>query len=392
MNSFKYNSADTGLQRRILVADDDPILSELMQAKLSGPQVVVHCAENGAVARDKLLASRFDLAIIDLSMPALDGFELISYMRKTPRTMDMPVIVATSRNDEEAIQKSFAVGATTFITKPINWALFHHQVRFVLRNGEVERELRHARLEADLANRTKDNLFQLLGHELRTPLNVLVGFADVLKAELRKTLKPDQKEHLENMTDAAMRLNAVVGDVLTYSRLFSGVGFSTPGVCRISELIEDSLIMAKTNAAARNVRLLAQDDIGAGTVRGDRRQLLDGLCRLVDNAVKFSAPGAEVHISCDITADRSLHISVRDSGPGISPDRLEQCLKPFFQADMSISRAAEGLGLGLAIAKKICELHDGQLLIESAPGRGTTVTLGLPASRLVDTDPARLTA
>lgn len=367
---------------RILVADDDPVLCELMQAKLTGKNIAVFCAENGAAAWEKLRNSSFDLAIIDLNMPELNGFELIRNLRQTPRTTDLPVIVATSRNDDDAIHKSFSVGATSFVTKPINWSLLHHQVRFVLRSGQVERELRQARMSADFANRTKDNLFQLLGHELRTPLNVLVGFADVLQAELKETLKAEQKEHLINMTDAALRLNSIVGDVLTYSRLFAGTGFAAADECQIAELIEDSTVMTKTTAQQHGVRLVSELPLHPVSVHCDRRQLLDALHRLIDNAIKFSPKGSIIETSVMQRRDRSLDISVRDNGSGIAPERLQECLKPFFQADMSSTRVAEGLGLGLAIVKKICELHDGQLRIESSTAAGTTATIRLPPSRV----------
>ena len=367
---------------RILVADDDPVLCELMQAKLTGPDISVTSVENGAAAWENLNTSKFDLAVIDLSMPELNGFDLINNLRQTPRTVDLPVIVATSREDDEAIHKSFAVGATAFVTKPINWSLFHHQVRFVLRNGEVERELRQARISADLANRTKDNLFQLLGHELRTPLNVLVGFSDVLKAQLGKNLKPEQKDHFDNMTDAAYRLNSVVGDVLTYSRLFAGTRIANPSHSFVTELIEDCVVMKKSMAQERSVRLIGNLSLDPIRALCHHRQLLDGLCRLVDNAIKFSPKGAYVEVGATQRGDGSLDISVHDSGPGIESDRLNECLKPFFQADMSITRSAEGLGLGLAIARQISELHDGRLILNTSRSQGTTATIRLPASRI----------
>ncbi len=376
--------SDNRSLHRVLVADDDPILCELMEAKLGTGQMSICTVNDGAAAWKKLKETRFDLAIIDLNMPELNGFELIHHLRQTPRTLDLPIIVATSRNDEEAIQRSFAAGATSFITKPINWSLLNHQIRFVLRSSEVERELRQARVAADLANRTKDNLFQLLGHELRTPLNVLVGFADVLKAELAKKLKAEEKEHLENMTDAAMRLNSVVGDVLTYSRLFAGTAVSTPEECFVSDIIEDCQVMAKAQAHASGVRLVAESLLEPIALSCDRRQILDGFNRLIENAIKFSQPEGIVEVWATFRPGNCLDLSVRDKGPGIEADRLAECLKPFFQADMSTTRNVEGLGLGLAIAKKIAELHDGSLIIESSNNTGTVATIRLPANRVIE--------
>ena len=121
------------ISRRFLVADDDPILREMMQARLADRATTVVCVENGRDAWERLSREAFDLAIVDLGMPELDGFALISHLRQTPRTIDLPIIVATSRNDSEAIERAFSAGATSFVTKPVNWSLFSYQVKFVLR-------------------------------------------------------------------------------------------------------------------------------------------------------------------------------------------------------------------------------------------------------------------
>ena len=375
---------------RILVADDDPILCELMQAKLSGSRTRVECAQDGSTAWDMLRQGRYDLAIIDLKMPQLDGFHLIRNLRQSAGTMDLPIIVATSRNDDEAIERSFSAGATTFVTKPVNWALLRHQVRFAIRSGETERALRRARASADLANRTKDNLFQLLSHELRTPLNVLVGFADVLQADLKKKLKGEQVEHLSNMTEAAQHLNAIVGDVLKYSRLFAISQLTATEPVAVSEIISDCTLTIKGKANKRGIRIVCETPLEPVLVNCDNRQLLDALHRLLDNAVKFSSDRSVIEIAAVHTPDKHLDINIRDSGAGISASRLQECLQPFFQADMSTTRNAEGLGLGLAIAKRICELHGGELLIDSSVNRGTVATIRLPAERIQGFQPRKI--
>ena len=367
------------IDRRVLVADDDPIMLEMMQARLSNEATTVVCVENGRDAWERLSRESFDLAVVDLGMPELDGFGLIAHLRQTPRTIDLPIIVATSRDDSEAIEKAFAAGATSFVTKPVNWSLFAYQVKFVLRSGRIERDLRQARAAADVANRTKDSLFHLLGHELRTPLNVLVSFAGVIERDLKDTLTDEQRQHMGEMTAAARGLNEIVGDVLTYSHLFGGTQEVKREPVDVEELLDNALSKLKVKAKSKSVQVLARRSPTVVSVLGDARWLTDALSRLIDNAIKFSFAGGTVNVQPILQEDGSLALSVRDNGPGLDTRKLDEYLQPFFQGDMTFSRQAEGLGMGLPIAKKIIELHGGKLIFRSTPGQGTVAALWLPA-------------
>ncbi len=377
------------IDRRVLVADDDPIMLEMMQARLSNEATTVVCVENGRDAWERLSREAFDLAVVDLGMPELDGFGLIAHLRQTPRTIDLPIIVATSRDDSEAIEKAFAAGATSFVTKPVNWSLLAYQVKFVLRSGRIEHDLRQARAAADVANRTKDSLFHLLSHELRTPLNVLVGFAGILEHDLKDTLTDEQRQHMVEMTAAARGLNEIVSDVLTYSRLFGGTQEFKSEPVDVEELLDNALLKLKVKAKSKSVQVLARRSPTAVNVIGDARWLSDALSRLVDNAIKFSSTGGTVNVQPILQEDGSLALSVRDNGPGLDTRKLDEYLQPFFQADMSFSRQAEGLGMGLPIAKKIIELHGGKLIFRSTPGQGTVAALWLPARACDQTRLAR---
>ncbi len=379
MSASNGSTHESAINRRFLVADDDPIMREMMRSHLASEATTVVCVENGREAWERLSRETFDLAVVDLGMPELDGFGLISHLRQTPRTIDLPIIVATGRDDSEAIERAFAAGATSFVTKPVNWPLFAYQVRFVLRSGAIDQDLRQARAAADIASRTKDSLFHLLGHELRTPLNVLMGFAGVLERELADKLCEEQRRHMRDMTAAARDLNEIVGNVLTYSRLFGGDHSLRKESVDIRELLDNVDSKLKVKSRAKNVQLVVRQLPAPVSAQADNRWLTDALTRLVDNAIKFSSAGGTVDLMPMLQEDGSLALTVRDNGPGMDLRKLDEYLQPFFQADMSFTRQAEGLGMGLPIAKKIIELHGGKLIFRSAPGQGTVAALWLPA-------------
>ena len=133
---------------RVLVVDDDPILREFAVSHLASPSIEVSVAEDGLIALEALRKGDFDVALVDLDMPNMNGFELMEAMGRDPRLMGLPVVVITGRDDMEAIDLAFAAGATSFVVKPINWRLITHQLAYVLRNSRSEAAIRQARAAA----------------------------------------------------------------------------------------------------------------------------------------------------------------------------------------------------------------------------------------------------
>lgn len=132
---------------RILFVDDDPILREFAQVNLSSPGVVVDLASNGAEALDRLGCGDYDILLLDLEMPVLNGFDTLARLRNDPQCEHLAVIVQTGREDLEAIDRAFRLGATSFVTKPLNWRLLSYQIRFTIRASRAEADLRSAALK-----------------------------------------------------------------------------------------------------------------------------------------------------------------------------------------------------------------------------------------------------
>ncbi|MDO9589173.1 MAG: response regulator [Brevundimonas sp.] len=141
MSSFSYV---LGENSRILFVDDDPILREFAQVNLASPLAAIEAAADGAEAVSRLAVRSYDLILLDLEMPVMDGFAVLSLLRADPLTEHLPVIVQTGREDVEAIDRAFRLGATSFVTKPLNWRLLSYQIRYVLRASEAERRVRAA--------------------------------------------------------------------------------------------------------------------------------------------------------------------------------------------------------------------------------------------------------
>lgn len=372
-------SSNVAPKQRVLIADDDPLLRETLKACLNGAGFQAILAEDGGEARDLAADQDFDLMVIDLGMPGLDGYELLKYLRQHPRTVDLPVIVVTSSGDQASVEKAYALGASSFVCKPINLAQFAHHAKFVVRSGQTERHLRRAQAEAELASRVKNGLFHVLSHELKTPLVALVGMTDLLAENLRGLVQKDEVERLEHVSAAALRLNATMSDVLVLSKALAGRDKLAVQSCDAAELLDDCLAGFKSKAKAKDLRIRLNYPEFETTARIDMPLLRQGLAKLIDNAIKFSPSGSAVDVRAVAKPDGTLVLSVEDHGPGISPKKLAACLQPFVQGDMSYARPVEGLGLGLPIAKAIAEAHGGELVFQNAKGRGFVAAICLPA-------------
>jgi len=336
-------------RKRILAADDDPIMREMIRARL-GDDIDVTCAENGEIAWEKLLAETFDLAIIDLGMPKLDGFGLIRYLRQTPKTVDLPIIVATSRGDAQAIENAFASGASGFVTKPINWSLFKYNVQFILKTGMIERQLRASQTTNDLAIRTKDKLLDLMSTRLQ---NIV--------------LPNDPNAPANNFCD-----------VIELSRLLSANPEANFAPYNINEIIGQVVMNCQTVANEKSVNLVGRKSLANIFISVDQSIWSSALTRLVLFAIGSSPAGGTVEIMLGSQPDGSLVTSVRDNGPIKSQAEIDLLLNVLIdnKTDQTLP------DLSLPIIRQSAEIHSGKILFQNNPGGGNIAALWLPANRV----------
>jgi signal transduction histidine kinase len=214
----------------------------------------------------------------------------------------------------------------------------------------------------------------LVSHELRTPMASVIGSARTLEQRWRE-LTPEQRESfLALIAHETSRLADLIGDVLDTSRIEAGTFSYSFGEVDLGQLVRDSAAAAAHAQDEVSVEAVVRDPLPA--VRGDRDRLRQVLVNLIDNAVKYSAPGDEVRVEAE-SIDGRVVIEVRDRGPGIPPEHQRVIFEKFGRVNLG-EHAKPGTGLGLFIARSIAEAHGGVLEVRSAPGRGATFRLSLP--------------
>jgi PAS domain S-box-containing protein len=252
--------------------------------------------------------------------------------------------------------------------------------RDITERKEWEETLRLAKEDAERANAAKTEFLSRMSHELRTPLNSILGFAQLID---RTPLHPDDQDGLEQILNAGNHLLGLINEVLDMARIEVGRLTLALEPVESSEVLQEALSLVRPLAAARQLRI--NSDACEFTLITDRQRLRQVLLNLLSNAIKFNRPGGEVRVTC-ASGEGSLRISVTDTGRGIPPQKLGQLFKAFERLDAA-STSTEGIGLGLAISKRLVELMGGQIGVESVPDEGSTFWITLPTTEASESLP-----
>ncbi|WP_119167455.1 sensor histidine kinase [Algihabitans albus] len=244
-----------------------------------------------------------------------------------------------------------------------------------------ERALRAAKEEAEFANRAKSEFLANMSHELRTPLNAIIGFSEVMSHEAFGPLQGRYLSYVRDIQASGRHLLSLISDILDLSKVEAGQHELQEERIEFEKLISDTLRLVSERGEFNRARVKIEGSEKAPALWVDHRALVQILLNLLSNALKFSDAATDVTVRADLDSAGRPQISVVDRGIGISPEEIDKVMQPFTQLESAHARRYQGTGLGLTIASNLAELHGGSLAIESTSGKGTAITLTLPAER-----------
>jgi two-component system, sensor histidine kinase and response regulator len=356
---------------KILIIDDEEVVRDSCTQILSGMPVDLMTANNGESGLQLVREQVPDLVFVDLKMPGISGFEVISAIRAYDPSIVTVVITGFSTVDSAV--EAMKNGAYDFLPKPFT----PDEFRVITQRGLEKRRLM---LETAALRQERDMLQQhfaaIVSHELKAPLGSVQQNLYALAQDLEPALNPEQKARLERMVGSIDSLLKMIhGWLRAYSTDFSKLRESFTLVS-ISSVIAKAAETVGPHAQRKAVEILTHVEEGLPAVRGDEGTLVEAVVNLLGNAVKFSRLGEPVRVEAAYR-EGAVAISVIDTGVGIPPEELPSVIRGLARSKAGLE-AERGSGLGLGITRRIIEAHNGSISVESDLGKGSTFTILLP--------------
>lgn len=379
----------------ILLVDDTPSKLLAHEALLADLNETIVKANSGRAALEQLMKTDFGVILLDVNMPDMDGFETAALIRQRPRFEHTPILFITAYNTSDLDRvKGYNIGAADYIFLPVIPDILKGKVRFFVEMARqrriIERQARalaiqnasqHEQIQTiqDLnqsliaANEELEAFSYSVSHDLRSPLRAMQGFAQALLEDYAAKLEPHAEDYLQRIKRAALRMDALVQDVLAYSRLAKTETKlkTTQLEGLLEEIIADSRALTQAQAAVRILTPLHQ-------VMAHEACLTQCLNNLLENGAKFVPPGKvpEIVIRTE-RVEKGIRIWIEDNGIGIDPKHHERIFRMFGRVHHG--DLYEGTGMGLAIVKKAVERMGGMVGLESRPGHGCKFWIELAA-------------
>jgi signal transduction histidine kinase/HPt (histidine-containing phosphotransfer) domain-containing protein len=369
---------------RLLLIEDNPVDERLLRARLADGHAVrfeIESARRLDRGLERLRASRFDLVLLDLSLPDSVGSETIAHLhREAPR---IPILALTAFNNQDIMGLAVKDGAEDYLVKgTFRTDILVRAILYAIDRKRARSELELARDSAVESARLRAEFLANMSHEIRTPLH---GVIEMTRMLMDTRLSADQREMIEIARSSAKALLGIVNHIFDFSKISAGLTTLEEADFDLRVIVEGAIAIYREPASAKGIALdcLIDDDVPS-RLRGDAGRLGQILSNVVGNAVKFTVQGAvtaRVGVVSEGENESVLRFEVRDTGIGIPLDGQRIIFNAFMQAEDSFVRRFASTGLGLAISAQLVELMGGSIGVESAAGGGSTFWFTAPFRR-----------
>ena len=355
----------------ILIVDDIAHNIMALQASLTRPGIDLLVADSGTAALDLLLKHEVALAILDVNMPGMNGFELAALMRGSPRTSHVPIIFLTaSTQDASRTFRGYEAGAVDFLYKPFDPRILQSKVNVFVQLEQQKRQLAAQLVTTRQMLEANEMLMAVLGHDLRTPLGAVLASAEYL---MRVGASEQVTTTATRVKSSSLRMARMVDQLLDLARLQGGRLQLQARSIELATLCKSVIDEFATHKGADRIFFLSEGD-SAG--RWDTDLMWQAISNLINNALHHGEPGSSIIVKVDASKDESITLSVTNGGV-IPADVVPHLFKAFGSSGVG-GRPREGLGLGLHIVREIVQMHGGEVCMQSDEMRGTVFSIELP--------------
>lgn len=361
----------------LLVEDDEAArnIASILIRQIEG--AVVFETEGGERALEVMETTPIDVVVTDLMMPRMDGFEFIKKIRENPENKDIHIIIMTALYEVGDKVRGLELGANDYITKPFDHQELIARVMVGIRTVNLHRQLKETNRKLEEALSFKQLLMGRVAHDLRTPLTIINGYLDMVRNSYEDLSRKDFERYFNRISQQTRFINAMCEDILSYTAVEMGQLSINLQESELLPVIEESMELNRPYAEAKEIKLILEDEGNIPRVLFDPHRINAVFWNLINNSIKYSGKNTKVRIKVYQNGNW-VKVSVIDQGAGISEEDKKKLFE-FFSTTSSMPTGGESsLGLGLAISKKIVDLHKGKIQVESVPGKGSTFTVQLP--------------
>jgi len=355
----------------ILIVDDISQNIQLVASVLKSENYQISFALDSKSALIHLENKLFDLVLLDVMMPEVNGFDLCKIIKSNERMANTPVIFITAKTDITSVTKGFEVGGVDYITKPFNNAELLSRVQTHLRLKISEDNLREA-------NKLKDSFLSIIAHDLKNPLSQILGFIELLlKNHLIYT--PEKREYfLKVMQEAALHNKDLINNLLIWARTQTGQIVPKVSMFNIQEVVDEVIKVHQTQINKKNIIIFSSFSRPIWG-EADKNMIATVLRNLLSNAIKFTPTDGMIRIEYEIIENKIL-IHVIDNGIGITEEKLPHIF------NLKSEKTPEGIktntGLGLVLTKEFVTKNGGEIFVKSSKESGTTFSFTIPTPLL----------
>jgi len=358
----------------ILMVDDHPRNLQVLGAILKKHDYAIAVAQNGPQALEYVSTIIPDLILLDVMMPQMDGFELCNLLKQHPQTKDIPIIFVTALDTSQDKLRGFQEGGVDYITKPFHQdeVLARVKAHTTIRKQQIELTLKNKELEE--ANQTKNRLFSIIAHDLLGPVS---NVTEVLKLLVQDICNPaEQKEFLQGALKSSQQTLLLLKNLLFWAKNQRHEIDFNPHVLNLQIMLTDSVLLLEGLAKEKNILLEMHCESGLSCF-ADENMLTTVIRNLLSNAIKYTGEGGLIKLLAQ-HSDSSVRITIEDNGIGIEPENISGILDPLTHFSTTGTNYEKGTGLGLSLCVDFITRHNGQLNIESVPGKGSKFIVTLP--------------
>lgn len=349
----------------ILVVDDNEMNRDMLSRRLIKQGHTVETAEDGKKALVLLEEKSFDLILLDVMMPEVSGLDVLKKLREKHTMADLPIIMVTAKDQSEDIVEALKLGANDYVTKPVD---------FPVASARVQTQMNLKRL-----SQLKDEFLAIASHDLKNPLTGILGFTGVLQA-IHGTGQPLNEEHFQfinRIEKLAWVMNRIISDFLDFQAMEEGQLRLQPQKMDLNETVLLSIENNKDYAARKKIQLEQELVKELESTIADEARIQQVVDNFLSNAIKFCPEDARVLIKTR-KENSELVFEVVDSGPGLTEADMQKVFKKYSRLSNKPTGGEKSSGLGLAICKKIIELHEGKIGVHNNPDKGATFWFRLP--------------